>query len=304
MQKPITAARTSLNAVIVTLDNHLSGAIGRVATALAREIPGLQLHGSCGIELGIAALLTGGLPTGYRQGRHHHCQHAVPRRAYPGRDAGSSGTAGKLRRHGRLHVSRRGHQLTKLGRFKMDGTQGSLVEPAEELAGQQVLRRDVQNATAGAQQLAMLKRIPKILRFIPGSAQDVRAYFLSCNTGWQDPKRTSAISCASSHRAIADGPRKALCAKLRYDAPKSYPEVGVYHPRLPGRMSRDGGQPPGSAVGAQGHRRSAADALLRALGRHRALRRRDRSVRVARAEGHSGLCDGPGPASGHREASS
>ena len=34
-------------------------------------------------------------------------------------------------------------------------------------------------ASAGAQQMKMLRRLPQILRFIPGTAQDVRAYFLT-----------------------------------------------------------------------------------------------------------------------------
>jgi magnesium chelatase subunit H len=29
----------------------------------------------------------------------------------------------------------------------------------------------------------MLKRLPKLFRFIPGTAQDVRNYFLACSTG-------------------------------------------------------------------------------------------------------------------------
>jgi magnesium chelatase subunit H len=34
-------------------------------------------------------------------------------------------------------------------------------------------------ATGGAAQMKMLRRIPQMLRFIPGTAQDVRAYFMT-----------------------------------------------------------------------------------------------------------------------------
>ena len=40
-------------------------------------------------------------------------------------------------------------------------------------------KRQGGGAAAGAQQLAMLRRLPRILRFIPGTAQDLRAYFLT-----------------------------------------------------------------------------------------------------------------------------
>jgi magnesium chelatase subunit H len=32
--------------------------------------------------------------------------------------------------------------------------------------------------------MKMLRRLPKILRFLPGKAQDLRAWFLTCSTGW------------------------------------------------------------------------------------------------------------------------
>ena len=54
--------------------------------------------------------------------------------------------------------------LTRIGRFTMDGQQGGLMALLKRLRGNGKDR----NASAGARQMKMLKRLPKILRFIPG----------------------------------------------------------------------------------------------------------------------------------------
>ena len=89
---------------------------------------------------------------------------------------------------------------------------------------------------AGAQQMKMLRRLPKILRFIPGTAQDVRAYFLTLQY-WL---AGSADNIVGMVRFLvdryADGPRRALRGAGKATPPVEYPEVGVYHPRLAGRI--------------------------------------------------------------------
>jgi magnesium chelatase subunit H len=79
--------------------------------------------------------------------------------------------------------------LTRMGRFTMDGQQGGLMALLKRLRGSGKER----NASAGARQLKMLRRLPQILRFIPGTAQDVRAYFLTLQYCWPGPTRTSPI---------------------------------------------------------------------------------------------------------------
>ena len=69
-------------------------------------------------------------------------------------------------------------KLTKLGRFRMDAPTGAVVNLLKKLRGGKTEDAG-DKAAAGARQLQMLKRVPKILRFIPGTAQDVRAYFLT-----------------------------------------------------------------------------------------------------------------------------
>ena len=79
--------------------------------------------------------------------------------------------------------------------------------------------------------MKMLRRLPKILRFIPGTAQDVRAYFLAMQywlAGSQDNIQGLVSLLVDRYAA---GPR-AVLRGLKVAPPLEYPEVGVYHPRL------------------------------------------------------------------------
>jgi magnesium chelatase subunit H len=81
-----------------------------------------------------------------------------------------------LRRHGRLHVRRRGHAPDAHGQVR-HGRPAERADGAAEEAPRGAKAND-KNASERRRQMAMLRRIPKMLRFIPGTAQDVRAYFL------------------------------------------------------------------------------------------------------------------------------
>ena len=119
-------------------------------------------------------------------------------------------------------------KLTRLGRFKM-GEGGGALGFLKRLRGKDSSKP---GGTAGAQQMKMLRRIPKILRFIPGTAQDVRAYFLTMQYWMAGSEENVANMVRLLVDRYADGPRKALRGALKAAAPLEYPEVGVYHPRM------------------------------------------------------------------------
>jgi magnesium chelatase subunit H len=85
--------------------------------------------------------------------------------------------------------------------------------------------------------MAMLRRIPKILRFIPGPAQDVRAYFLTLQYWLAGSEENVVNMVRYLVDRYADGPRKALRGTLKAAPPVIYPDVGLYHPALPQRMT-------------------------------------------------------------------
>ena len=86
---------------------------------------------------------------------------------------------------------------------------------------------------------AMLKRLPKILRFIPGTAQDVRAYFITLQYWLAGSDDNVANMIRMLIDRYADGPRRVLRGAFKVAPPMEYPEMGVYHPRMKGRIGEE-----------------------------------------------------------------
>ena len=97
------------------------------------------------------------------------------------------------------------------------------------------------SAGSGEKQMRMLRRIPKILKWIPGKAQDLRAWFLTMQywLGGSDDNVEGMIRFLVSRYTHEDTWRGRAG-----EAPVEYPEVALYHPDLPGRITTDPGRLP------------------------------------------------------------
>jgi len=233
MQKPISAdSTTPVRVVIVTLDTHLATAFERAGQMLQREIPGitLSLHAATqwqedpeALERCREDIACGDIIFASMLFMEDHIQAVMPwlqaRREECDAMIGCM-SAGEVIR------------LTKLGKFRMDGNQYGLIGLLKRLRG---TKR--KTSTAGAQQMALLRRIPKILRFIPGTAQDVRAYFLSLQFWLAGSGDNMANLVRFLLDRYASGPRAALRGTLGAPAPIEYPEVGCYHPAMTPRIA-------------------------------------------------------------------
>ena len=127
-------------------------------------------------------------------------------------------------------------QLTRFGQFDMSKPASGPMALLKKLRGGGGKDKP---ATGGAAQMKMLRRLPQLLRFIPGTAQDVRAYFITLQywLGGSDDNVLNMVRHLVDRGA--NGPRKSLRGKVKVEAPVDYPEVGVYHPRMAGRFSED-----------------------------------------------------------------
>ncbi len=87
------------------------------------------------------------------------------------------------------------------------------------------------SASSGEKQMRMLRRLPKILKFIPGKSQDLRAWFLSMQywLGGSDDNVEQMVRFLIGRYAKDEALHGATA-----NAPIDYPEVGLYHPDLPG----------------------------------------------------------------------
>ena len=233
-QRPISAAEPcSVRVVIVTLDSHLAGAADRARRALETSIPGLRftLHAAADWEHDPVALqrckddiAKGDIIIASMLFMEDHIQAVLP--DLKARRDSCDAMVGCL-------AAGEIVKLTKLGSFSMDGQQGGAMALLKRLRGSSKKNEHA----SGEQQMAMLRRIPKILRFIPGPAQDVRAYFLTLQY-WLAGSEENVINMVRYLvDRYADGPRRALRGTLKAALPAVYPDVGLYHPRAAGRMT-------------------------------------------------------------------
>ena len=115
-------------------------------------------------------------------------------------------------------------QLTRMGDLDM-------LQPASGAMGLlKKLKPAKTSGKAGAGQMKMLRRIPKILKLIPGKSQDLRAWFLSMQywLGGSDDNIENMIRFL-----ITRYTHVASWRLIKAKDPVEYPEVGLYHPDLP-----------------------------------------------------------------------
>jgi magnesium chelatase subunit H len=122
--------------------------------------------------------------------------------------------------------------LTRMGGFDMGKPATGLMALLKRLRGNKEKAQ-----TGGAAQMRMLRRLPKILRFIPGNAQDVRAYFLTLQYWLGGSEENLFHMVTNLVNRYAAGEREVLKTKEKLVEPVIYPDNGIYHPRLKGRMS-------------------------------------------------------------------
>jgi len=227
--------RTPVRVVIVTMDTHLASATERARQTLQREMPGLVFSSHAAAEWA-------GQPALLQRCLEHIAaadivivtmlfmeEHFLP--VLPALQARREHCDAMICAMSAAEVTK----LTRMGRFDMAKPASGPLALLKRLRGQHGQGKGVA-ATGGAQQMKMLRRIPQFLRFIPGTAQDVRAYFLTLQYwlgGSQDNVRNLVRFVVDRYAA---GPREALRGRVPAQAPVEYPDVGVYHPRLPGRF--------------------------------------------------------------------
>jgi magnesium chelatase subunit H len=79
--------------------------------------------------------------------------------------------------------------------------------------------------------MAMLRRLPKLLKYIPGTAQDVRNYFLTLQYRIAASDENIANMVRLLVGKYAAGERKSLRSAVAAKPPSDYPDMGLYHPR-------------------------------------------------------------------------
>ena len=226
----------NFNLVLLTMDTHLNSAAKRAQARLQKNIPGfhLSVHSAseysasdkslvaCKKDIATADLIVVTmlfLEDHYLpiledlKQRRENCDAIVC--------AMSAGEVVKLTRMGKLDMS------------KPASGPMAFLKKLRGKAGKD------KTATAGAKQMKMLNFIPKMLKFIPGTAQDVRAYFLALQY-WLGGSEDNLFNMMNylMHR-YADDSKAFVKKNIKVIEPVQYPDLGVYHPRMKNRFSSD-----------------------------------------------------------------
>jgi magnesium chelatase subunit H len=229
--------------VIVTLDRHAAGPAMRVMPRLQGDFPGLTVEIFAAAEWGShpaalaecqAALLGADLVVATLLFLEEHVAPILPD-LVAARDRCDAFVG--------MIADPQIVRLTRLGELDM-------TKPAS--AAMQLLKKlkpsKGSSAQSGQSQMAMLRRLPKILRFIPGKSQDLRAWFLAMQywLGGSDDNVEQMLR----YLVARYGARQAF-AQVVARAPVDYPDVGLYHPALARRIVTrlaDLPRPPGATA--------------------------------------------------------
>jgi len=232
MPKRITPAdATPLRVVVVTMDSHLSGAAARAQALLRNNFPGLSLTVHSADEWGTddaaldrckADIARGDIVIATMLFLDDHVRAVMPALVTRRNDCDAMiccMSAAEI------------VKLTRVGKFDMSG------EALGAIAWLKKLRGNRKGSPGGKGEMKMLRQLPKLLRFIPGTAQDMRAYFLTLQYWLAGSEQNIANMIRLLVDRYAEGPRRCLRGIVKAEAPVDYADIGVYHPRFKGRIA-------------------------------------------------------------------
>ena len=211
--------------VIVTLDAHAAGPAMRVSSRLAPDFPGLEVQviaaaewSECPDALTRAkeAVAQGDIIIANLLFLEEHVKAILP--AMQARRNACDAMLGVI-------ADAEIVKLTRMGDLDMAKPASGAMALLKKLRGSSKASAD-----SGAKQMKTLRRLPKILKLIPGKAQDMRAWFL-CMQYWlggSDDNVEQMIRFLLGRYADRAGWHGA-----KADLPIAYPDVGLYHPDLP-----------------------------------------------------------------------
>ncbi|MCC1492409.1 magnesium chelatase subunit H [Cognatishimia sp. F0-27] len=226
------------NIAIITLDAHAAGPVARASLRLAQDFPGLTVTVHAAAEW---AENPQALEETRRAIADAHMiianllfleEHIAP--ILPDLEAARTRVDGMIGVISDAQIVK----LTKLGKLDMAAPQSGMMALMKRLRGS-----SKPSSEDGEKKMAMLRRLPKILKLIPGKAQDLRSWFLVMQywLGGSDDNIEAMV------RYLLGRYARTRSEWLGGDAPAplDYPDVGLYHPDLPDRITTDPRDIPG-----------------------------------------------------------
>ena len=228
---------TVYNIAIVTLDSHAAGPVARASARLAQDFPGLCITVHAAAEWGEN-------PQALSEARQAiHDAHMVLanllfleehiKPILPDLEAVRDRLDGLVGVIADAEIIR----LTKLGKLDMSKPASGMMKLMKKLRG-----ASKPSAESGEKRMKQLRRLPKILKMIPGKAQDLRSWFLVMQywLGGSDDNIEQMVRYLLGKYAQA----RPDWLGAEGAAPIDYPDVGLYHPDLESKIVTDVAQLP------------------------------------------------------------
>ena len=233
----LEAAEARYRVVIVTLDSHAAGPAERAMTKLSRDYPGLDVEIFAAAEWGETPGAFSAAEAAVREADivvanllflEEHVARILP--ALQARRDACDAMIGVV-------ADPEIVRLTKMGGLDMTAPTSGAMKILKKLRGS-----SKPSSNSGEKKMALLRRLPKILKYVPGKAQDLRAWFLVMQywLGGSDDNVEAMLRFVLNRYAKGDWANTPEAA-----APIEYPDVGLYHPDLPGRITTEAQDLPG-----------------------------------------------------------
>ena len=231
VDKAPAPANAHVRMVVLTLDSHLSHVLDEAADRVRADLPGFRLdtfvaahwaQDAARAKAACAAIAQADIVVAHMLFMEEHFLPVID--ALAARRDACAAMVGCLSAGPVV-------ELTRMGRFRAGA--GESRGPMAWLKRLKGKPGHGKATTAGEKQMRMLRRLPKILRLIPGTAQDLRAYLLTL--GYLLAGSTANMEGLIRHLAS----RYADCGLAEPPLPVEYLETGLYHPALPLRIGGD-----------------------------------------------------------------
>lgn len=230
MRDSFTEAR-AYNIAIITLDSHAAGPVARASVNLAQDFPGLNVSVHAAAEWAEtpealteakAAIANADMVVANLLFLEEHIKPILEDlRAVRDKVDGMVGVIADAEII----------KLTKLGKLDMSKPASGLMKILKSLKP----KSTESEVEKGEKRMQQLRRLPKMLKLVPGKAQDLRSWFLVMQywLGGSDDNIEAMVRYLLGK--YAKGRSEWLGAVA--EAPIEYPDVALYHPDLPQRIT-------------------------------------------------------------------
>lgn len=227
----ITGRMPGYRVAIVTLDAHAAGPVARASARLQRDFPGLSVSVHAAAEWGEApakldaakaAVASADIVVTALLFLEEHIRQILP--ALEARRPDCDAMVGLISDAAIV-------KTTKMGSLDMGAPSSGTMGFLKRLRGS-----SKPSTESGAKKMRLLRRLPKILKYIPGKAQDLRAWFLTMQY-WLASSDENVENMV--RHLISRYASETTWQGTKVAAPQEYPDTGLYHPDLKERITTD-----------------------------------------------------------------